>query len=87
MRYVSNLLTAGLGLLCYLVTAGAVLALNADPAFQHNSNAVWFENWTGLSNATLIISAPMVKNRDFRGSRHASLRTGARRGAGRELPL
>ncbi|AZV80640.1 hypothetical protein EBB79_22025 (plasmid) [Parasedimentitalea marina] len=65
MRYVSNLLTAGLGLLCYLVTAGAVLALNADPAFQHNSNAVWFENWTGLSNATLIISAPNGKRTEI----------------------
>lgn len=36
--------------------AGAVLA--ADPVQQHNSNTVWFENWFGLNNATLRITAP-----------------------------
>lgn len=30
----------------------------ANPVQQHNSNAVWFENWTGLSNATLTVVAP-----------------------------
>jgi len=30
----------------------------AEPVQQHNSNAVWFENWTGLSNATLKVVAP-----------------------------
>ena len=33
----------------------------ADPVPQHNSDAVWFENWTGLSNATLKVSAPNGK--------------------------
>ncbi|PCJ07317.1 MAG: hypothetical protein COB16_11565 [Rhodobacteraceae bacterium] len=33
-------------------------ALAATPVEQHNSNAIWFENWTGLRNATLVVSAP-----------------------------
>lgn len=28
------------------------------PVQQHNSNAVWFENWIGLSNAALVVLAP-----------------------------
>lgn len=36
--------------------AGAVRA--ADPVEQHNSNAIWFMNWIGLSNATLKVVAP-----------------------------
>jgi hypothetical protein len=28
------------------------------PVQQHNSNAVWFENWTGLSNSLMKISMP-----------------------------
>lgn len=32
-----------------------------DPVEQHNSNAIWFVNWIGLSNATLKISAPNGK--------------------------
>lgn len=36
----------------------ASVAMAANPVKQHNSNAVWFENWTGLSNATLVVSAP-----------------------------
>lgn len=36
--------------------SGAAMA--ANPVKQHNSNAIWFENWTGLENATLVISAP-----------------------------
>ena len=39
-----------------IATTGAVWA--ANPVKQHNSNAVWFENWTGLSNATLVVSLP-----------------------------
>lgn len=30
----------------------------ANPVKQHNSNAVWFENWTGLTNATLVVASP-----------------------------
>lgn len=46
-----------------LITAmtGAAAALTADPVQQYNSNAVWFENWTGLSNATLVVAAPNGK--------------------------
>ncbi|MEO0774642.1 MAG: hypothetical protein AAFZ04_15845, partial [Pseudomonadota bacterium] len=28
------------------------------PVQQNNSNAVWFENWLGLRNATMTISQP-----------------------------
>lgn len=30
----------------------------ADPISQHNSNAFWFVNWFGLTNATLNVVAP-----------------------------
>lgn len=40
------------------ITGMAGAALAADPVQQHNSNAVWFENWFGLSNATLRVTAP-----------------------------
>ncbi|UWQ93524.1 hypothetical protein K3727_21725 (plasmid) [Rhodobacteraceae bacterium M382] len=36
----------------------ASISMAANPVKQHNSNAVWFENWTGLSNAKLVVSAP-----------------------------
>lgn len=36
--------------------AGALRA--ADPVQQHNSTALWFMNWIGLSNATLKVVAP-----------------------------
>lgn len=48
--------TALLAALLSLGGAGALWA--ADPVEQHNSNALWFENWTGLSNATLKVTAP-----------------------------
>lgn len=38
------------------LAAGAARA--ADPVPQHNSTAFWFENWIGLSNATLTVLAP-----------------------------
>ena len=38
------------------VTGAAAWA--ADPVQQHNSSAVWFENWTGLSNAMMTVIAP-----------------------------
>ncbi|MDE4063469.1 MAG: hypothetical protein P1U91_15590 [Pseudophaeobacter sp. bin_em_oilr2.035] len=37
---------------------GAALAMPIDPVQQHNSNALWFENWTGLSKATLVVAGP-----------------------------
>ncbi len=50
-----------LGVLACSVTlslAGPAPAQTADPVQQHNSNAVWFENWIGLSNATLTVTLP-----------------------------
>lgn len=41
--------------------AGFAAANTVDPVAQHNSNAVWFENWIGLSNATMVIAAPNGK--------------------------
>lgn len=43
------------------VLATSLAAAGADPVQQHNSNAVWFENWIGLSNATLVVAAPNGK--------------------------
>ncbi|MEO0372447.1 MAG: hypothetical protein AAF231_13400 [Pseudomonadota bacterium] len=34
------------------------LAEKPQPVQQSNSNAVWFENWLGLRNATMTISQP-----------------------------
>ncbi|PYG27161.1 hypothetical protein [Pelagimonas varians] len=55
MRLIIATLTAFLGL------ASFAAANTVDPVPQNNSNAVWFENWTGLSNATLVVSAPNGK--------------------------
>lgn len=44
-----------------LMTAGAATAATVDPVQQYNSNALWFENWSGLTNATLVVSAPNGK--------------------------
>ncbi|MDU8912171.1 hypothetical protein [Aestuariicoccus sp. MJ-SS9] len=50
---------------CSFAAAAALFAASAawaaDPAQQHNSNAVWFENWVGLSNATMVVSSPNGK--------------------------
>ncbi|MBY6092516.1 hypothetical protein [Maritimibacter alkaliphilus] len=40
------------------LTATSGLAAEPRPVEQHNSNAIWFENWSGLSNARLTIRAP-----------------------------
>lgn len=53
-----------LSALCLSVVMTAtvpMVALAADPIQQHNSTAVWFDNWVGLSNATLTIQAPTGK--------------------------
>ncbi|WP_149756744.1 hypothetical protein [Roseivivax sediminis] len=52
LRPLSRLAAAALAALV------ATSALAADPVEQHNSSALWFENWTGLSNATLTVTAP-----------------------------
>lgn len=36
----------------------ALPAFAAEPVQQYNSNALWFENWIDLSNATLKVVAP-----------------------------
>lgn len=51
--------TRGLYLIFFAMSLGlAVPAQAADPVPQHNSNAFWFENWTGLSNAQMTVIAP-----------------------------
>lgn len=37
---------------------GLCMAASAEPVKQHNSNAVWFESWGALSNATMVVTAP-----------------------------
>ncbi|MFK7940748.1 MAG: hypothetical protein AB8B82_15305 [Roseovarius sp.] len=39
----------------------SVATFASEPVQQHNSNAVWFENWTGLTNAQMIVAAPNGK--------------------------
>lgn len=51
--------TVATALVGAMTTAAA--ALPVDPVQQYNSNAVWFENWTGLNNATLVVAAPNGK--------------------------
>ena len=51
--------TAVLGAILSVLTSAVALA--AEPVQQHNSNAMWFENWIGLSNAALTVSAPNGK--------------------------
>ncbi|TCK99867.1 hypothetical protein BXY66_3571 [Shimia isoporae] len=46
-----------------LATALAFSFLNgvlaaSEPVKQHNSNALWFENWGGMTNATLKVFSP-----------------------------
>lgn len=53
--------TLALILTLSVTLAAPAPALAAEPVQQHNSNAVWFENWTGLSNATMVIRAPNGK--------------------------
>lgn len=51
-------LTPAAAVLPALLLCSPAAALEADPVQQHNSSALWFENWLGLSNATLVVSAP-----------------------------
>jgi hypothetical protein len=41
-----------------IATLLAGMAHAADPVQQHNSTALWFMNWIGLNNATLVVVAP-----------------------------
>lgn len=38
--------------------ATGTMAFAVEPVEQHNSNAFWFVNWIGLSNATLTVAEP-----------------------------
>ncbi|MEO9496878.1 MAG: hypothetical protein ABJI43_21425 [Roseobacter sp.] len=41
------------------LTAGTLTAKEQpNPVQQTNSNAVWFENWVGLSNTSMVVSLP-----------------------------
>ncbi|MEP3944611.1 hypothetical protein [Ascidiaceihabitans sp.] len=46
------------GLALGMAASVAIAKETPKPVQQHNSNAVWFENWTGLSNTSMIIQAP-----------------------------
>jgi len=41
-----------------LLSLAGALAAAADPVPQTNATALWFENWLGLTNASLTIQAP-----------------------------
>ncbi len=41
---------------CAAVSGG--LAFASEPVKQHNSNALWFENWGDMTNATLKVLSP-----------------------------
>ncbi|OWU82241.1 hypothetical protein ATO6_22605 [Oceanicola sp. 22II-s10i] len=41
--------------------APLALAATPEPVQQHNSNAVWFDNWVGLSNGMMVVAAPNGK--------------------------
>ncbi|EIE50725.1 hypothetical protein AL036_22450 [Salipiger aestuarii] len=53
-----NIFKAALAVAAGAFATGAVLAAEPQPIQQHNSNAVWFENWLGLSGATMKVVAP-----------------------------
>lgn len=48
----------GLGLAIGMTTGAAFANEQVAPVQQHNTNAVWFENWIGLSNATMNVNMP-----------------------------
>ncbi|MBA84222.1 hypothetical protein ACSSNL_05250 [Thalassobius sp. S69A] len=50
-----------LGVIFAIGTAGAVFAAPPEPVQQHNSNAIWFENWTGLKKAQMVVVFPNGK--------------------------
>lgn len=52
------------GLVALVFSSLATFAMAQDtpkPVQQHNSNAVWFENWVGLSNTTMTVADPIGK--------------------------
>ncbi|WP_298290009.1 hypothetical protein [uncultured Litoreibacter sp.] len=41
-----------------LVSPTAFADTKPNPVQMHNSNTVWFENWVGLANASLVVASP-----------------------------
>lgn len=54
-RRKTGLLSAMVGA---LMMAAPLAAQDIKLVEQHNSNALWFENWSGLSNANLAVREP-----------------------------
>lgn len=50
-----------LGGVLALGLATVAFAASPEPVQQHNSNAVWFENWTGLKSAQMTVVLPNGK--------------------------
>lgn len=46
------------GVVVFGLAATPLFAQLPQPVQQHNTNAIWFENWIGLSNTTMKISTP-----------------------------
>ncbi|WP_323790061.1 hypothetical protein, partial [Thalassovita sp.] len=44
-----------------LLVGFPAFAAEPEPVQQHNSNAVWFENWIGLTNASMKVVDPTGK--------------------------
>ena len=49
-----------------LVLGVATATLSAQPVQQNNTNAIWFENWIGFSNALLRVAHPDGRFTDVR---------------------
>ncbi len=56
MFHILRPLLLSLGLILTGPTAFADTKPN--PVQMHNSNTVWFENWIGLTNASLVVASP-----------------------------
>lgn len=48
-------------LTAYLLTVFPAISDQPNPKQVHNINSIWFDNWVGLSNATLKVAAPNGK--------------------------
>lgn len=53
-----NMFRAALAALAMTFVPGYAGAAEPQPVQQHNSNAVWFENWIGLTGAMMRVVAP-----------------------------
>ncbi|MDF1802108.1 hypothetical protein [Thalassovita sp.] len=48
-------------IVAFAVLSSGAFAAEPEPVQQHNSNAVWFENWIGLTNASMKVVDPTGK--------------------------